>query len=112
MVVYSIHVMLAFQDELEREWREVQLTKQRIQLAMIGAYALIAFGGSFRGHEVFLVDTFGLIKYAQKKLRERGQDFVMVPLLGQYKTENVDRYHLTPLALRSASGLEFGRWVT
>ena len=107
----SIQVMLAFQEEMEKEWREPQTLKQRIQLAMIGAYPLIAFGGSFRGHEVFLVDTFGIIKYAKKKLVERGQAFAMVPLLGRYKTENADRYHLTPLALRSASGLEFGRWV-
>jgi len=107
----SIQVMLAFQEEMEKEWREPQTLKQRIQLAMIGAYPLIAFGGSFRGHEVFLVDTFGIIKYAKKKLVERGQAFAMVPLLGRYKTENADRYHLTPLALRSVSGLEFGRWV-
>ncbi len=107
----SIQVILAFQEEMEKEWREPQTLKQRIQLAMIGAYPLIAFGGSFRGHEVFLVDTFGIIKYAKKKLVERGQAFAMVPLLGRYKTENADRYHLTPLALRSVSGLEFGRWV-
>ncbi len=111
-LVVSIQVMLAFQEELERKWREEQLTKQRIQLAMIGAYSLIAFGGSFRGHEVFLVDTFGLVKYAQKRLVERGQEFVIVPLLGRNKTENADRYHRTPLALQSASGLEFGRWVS
>jgi hypothetical protein len=104
--------MLALQEELEREWRESLPMKRRIQLAMIGAYALIAYGGSFRGHEVFLVDTFGLVKYARQKLVERGLPFVMVPLLGRYKTENADRYHLTPLALRSASGLEFGRWVS
>lgn len=107
----SVRVMLAFQEEMELEWREPQTTKRRIQLAMIGSYALIAFGGSFRGHEVFLVDTFGIIKYAQKRLVERGQEFTMVPLLGRYKTENADRYHLTPLAVRSTSGLEFGKWV-
>jgi hypothetical protein len=107
----SIQVILAFQEEMEKEWQEPQSTRRRIQLAMIGAYALIAYGGSFRGHEVFLVDTFGLLKYAAQNLEECGLSFVMVPLLGRYKTENADRYHLTPLALRSNSGLEFGRWV-
>ncbi len=96
-----VKLMLALQAELERKWR--------IQLAMVGAYALIAFGGSFRGHEVFLVDTYGLIKYAHQKLEERGLSFVIVSLLGKYKTENAERYHLTPLALRSDSGLEYGR---
>lgn len=108
----SIQVMLALQNELEKEWRDSQPTRRRIQLAMIGAYALIAYGRSFRGHEVFLVDTFGLVNYARQRSEERGLPFVMVPLLGRYKSENADRYHLTPLALRSASGLEFGRWVS
>jgi len=108
----SIEVMLAFQIEMERDWQEEKTIEKRIQLAMIGAYALIAFGGSFRGHEVFLVDTFGLVKYASQRLSEKGMEFVMIPLLGRYKTENAERYHLTPLALRSKSGLEFGRWVS
>jgi hypothetical protein len=108
----SIEVMLAFQSEMERDWQEEKTIEKRIQLAMIGAYALIAFGGSFRGHEVFLVDTFGLVKYASQRLSEKGMEFVMIPLLGRYKTENAERYHLTPLALRSKSGLEFGRWVS
>jgi hypothetical protein len=105
----SVEVMFAFQYEMERDWQELQSTKHRIQLAMIGAYGLIAFGGSFRGHEVFLIDTFGLIKYASQRLVEKGQEFNMAPLLGRYKAENAERYHLTPLAFRSASGLEFGR---
>lgn len=108
----SIQLMLAFQTGLESKWQDAQTTAKRVQLAMIGAYALIAYGGSFRGHEVFLVDSFGLVKYASKKLVERGQEFVMVPLLSRYKTKNAERYHLTPLAIRSNSGLEFGRWVT
>jgi len=66
----SIQLMLAFQAGLESEWQDAQTTAKRVQLAMIGAYALIAYGGSFRGHEVFLVDSFGLVKYASKKLVE------------------------------------------
>jgi len=108
----SVEVMLAFQDKMERDWQELQSTKHRIQLAMIGAYGLIAFGGSFRGHEVFLIDTFGLIKYTSQRLVEKGQELVMVPLLGRYKAENAERYHLTSFAFRSASGFEFGRWVS
>ena len=97
----SIQLMLAFQTGLESKWQDAQTTAKRVQLAIIGAYALIAYGGSFRGHEVFLVDSFGLVKYASKKLVERGQEFVMVPLLSRYKTKNAERYHLTPLAIRS-----------
>jgi len=95
---------------LEREWEDSG-EKERANLAMIGAYIMNAFGGSFRGHEVFLVDTFGLLKYAREDHVERGERFVVVPLLGRCKTENTEGYHLTPLIARTNSGLEIERWV-
>jgi len=78
---------------------------------MIGAYILIAFAGFFRGHEVFLVDTYGLLKYSDQEHVERGERFVIIPLLGRYKTEVTEGYHLTPLVARSNSGLEIERWI-
>jgi len=106
----SIHLMHALQRLLEREWEDSG-EKERVNLAMIGAYIMIAFTGTFRGHEVFLVDTFGLLKYAREDHVERGERFVVVPLLGRYKTENTEGYHLTPLIARTNSGLEIERWV-
>jgi hypothetical protein len=87
----SIHLMHALQSLLETEWEEKD-ERGRVDLAMIGAYILIAFAGSFRGHEVFLVDTYGLLKYAKDKHVERGEKFVIIPLLGKYKTENTEDY--------------------
>jgi hypothetical protein len=106
----SIHLMHALQSLLETEWEEKD-ERGRVDLAMIGAYILIAFAGSFRGHEVFLVDTYGLLKYAKDKHVERGEKFVIIPLLGKYKTENTEGYHLTPLSAKTTSGLEIERWV-
>lgn len=74
----SIHIMKAYQELLEREWRVTEDDeKERIKLALIGAYAMIAFAGSFRGHEVFLVDTHGLLKYIDQEKFERGDKFVV-----------------------------------
>jgi hypothetical protein len=100
----SIHVMKARQGMLEREWQWGGVT-ERLDLALLGAYALIAFAGSFRGHEVFLVDTHGLLKYASEERYERGEKFVMIPILCRYKTEAHESYHLTPLAAVTDSGL-------
>jgi hypothetical protein len=70
--------MKAYQELLEREWRVTEDDeKERIKLALIGAYAMIAFAGSFRGHEVFLVDTHGLLKYIDQEKFERGDKFVV-----------------------------------
>jgi hypothetical protein len=106
----SIHLMHALQTNLEDEW-ESSGDRERVSLAMIGGYMLIAFAGSFRGNELFLVDTFGLLKYAREEHIERGERFVVIPLLGRYKTENTEGYHLTPLAARTSSGLEIESWV-
>jgi hypothetical protein len=42
----------------------------REMVANLGAYVVIAFGSSFWGDEVFLVDLYGLWKYIQD-LRKR-----------------------------------------
>ncbi len=106
----SIHLMLAFQDLIESQWAAAT-EPSRIDIAFIGAFVLIAFAGSFRGHEVFLVDTFGLLKYAAEERWERGVKFVIIPLLGKYKTEDAERYHLTPLAATTSSGLQVELWT-
>mmetsp|Transcript_9798 Transcript_9798/g.14171 ORF Transcript_9798/g.14171 Transcript_9798/m.14171 type:complete len:202 (-) Transcript_9798:497-1102(-) len=72
---------------------------------MLGAYSIIAFCGTFRGHEVFLVDLDGLLQYASTS------DCVIIPLLGRYKGEDHDRFHLTPLAAETDSGLEVRTWI-
>ncbi len=87
----STRLMLALQDMLEGEWEAMESTHGRIEIAMTGAFALIAFAGSFRGHEIFLVDMFGLLKYASECHVERDLrdlEFVIVPLLGRYKSED------------------------
>jgi len=104
--------MKAYQETLEKEWQESEGDdKERVKLALLGAYAMIAFAGSFRGHEVFLVDTYGLLKYISQDRFERGDKFVVIPLLGKYKTENVEGYHLTPLIAGTSSGLQIEIWV-
>lgn len=74
--------MITFQELLESEWGSVDET-QRLNLAFIGAFSLIALVGSFQGHEVFLVENHGLLKYAKEEQVEIGDKFAVVPLLGK-----------------------------
>jgi len=80
----TIEAMGALVHELEKEWAVATRWKDRHLVATAGAYALIAFGGSFRGNEVFLTDLFGLRKYLGEC---QGKDFVVIPLLGRFKTQ-------------------------
>jgi hypothetical protein len=59
-------VMLALLELLEQDW---EMPEARETAALVGAYAVIAFGGSFRGNEVFLIDMYGIRKYLRS---ERG----------------------------------------
>jgi hypothetical protein len=67
---------------LEEEWVETEGANLHAQsrLASIGAYAIIAFCGSFRGSEVFLTDLHGLRKHLADT-QESGRDHVVVPCL-------------------------------
>lgn len=55
-----LEVMHALQDLLEQEWRASGMCSERNLVAILGAYIMIAFCGSFRGSEVLLVDLHGL----------------------------------------------------
>jgi hypothetical protein len=100
-----LHSLLSLLDE---EWALATQWEDRHKIASAGAFAVIAFCGSFRGNEVFLTDLYGLAKYS----RELAQaDHVVVPLLGKYKGEAHNRYHLTPLAVVTDSGLAVRSWV-
>ncbi len=57
------------------------------------------------------MDTFGLLKYAAEERWERGMKFMIIPLLGKYKTEDAERYHLTLLAVMTSSGLQVELWT-
>jgi len=109
-LVISIQVMLAYLAELELDWQMADSHKQQT-LAFIGAFACIAYGDSFRGNEVFLVDLWGLLKYAQVPLEENSMRYMIAPLLGRFKSKEGERYHLTPLAYVTDSGIRIGIWL-
>ena len=111
----SLPLIHAFFKVIEAEWKEASSLIERSKLASIGAFVAIAFCGSFRGHEVFLVDLDGLRKYLATPMFEESMnnlEYVIVPLLGFFKGETGIQYHLTPLVARTSSGIEVKRWIT
>ena len=107
----SLKVMHTLMVELDADWTTSQV-QEKIELAGVGVYAVIFFCGSFWGHEVFLVDLFGLRKKLQELERARETNHISIPLLKQLKGEDGSQYHLTPLATCTDSGLEMKKWVS
>jgi len=103
-------VLHGLMDLLEEEWRLGADFQAQEQAASLGAFALIAFCGSFRGSEVFLTDLHGL-RRMMEDTKKLGRDHVVIPLLGRFKGEQNTRYHLSPLASTTRSGLQVQRWV-
>jgi hypothetical protein len=102
----TIHALL---DSLEAEWISELDPSQREMVGMLGAYVTIAFCGSFRGNKVFLVDLFGAFKYLRSPEVEEGT--VIIPLLGRFKGESGERYHLTPLAATTLLRIQVKLWL-
>ena len=78
---------------------------------MAGAYARVCFCGSFRGHEVFLTDLAGSIKYKNEVKQSGRNDYFILPLFGRLKGETGERYHLSLLATETNSGIQTGLWI-
>lgn len=95
---------------LEREWLQAEGAATRERVASLGAFAVIGFCGSFRGSEIFLTDLFGLKKFLLDTER-LGRDHVVIPLLGRFKGEQNTRYHLSPMASTTSSGIPVKKWV-
>jgi hypothetical protein len=107
----TLPAMHALMKVLDKEWQEATDFASKELMGSIGAFAIIAFCGSFRGSEVFLVDLHGLIKY-YKELDKLGKtDHLIIPLLGWFKGEQNSRYHLAPMAAMTDSGLCVKLWV-
>ena len=109
----SLKLMHKLMAHFDAEWTNAPSAEQHHQAASYGAYSIIAFCGSFRGAEVFLTDLHGLRNYYEnaEALDDDEVDHVVIPLLGTLKNEHGLRYHLTPLASKTHSGLEVKKWV-
>jgi len=103
----AVHALLNI---LENEWRTTDSEASREKIASLGAFAVIGFCGSFRGSEVFLTDLHGLRTFL-KDTERLGRDHVVVPLLGRFKGEQNSRYHLSPMANVTSSGIPILRWI-
>eukprot|EP00957_Ditylum_brightwellii_P088703 6754946-Ditylum_brightwellii.AAC.1 len=86
--------------------------KERRKWILLGAFAVIAYAGSFRGPEVLLIDIHGLMK-CQQEGRTGPEDLhhVVVVLLGRFKGETGEKYHLTTLTAKKKSGRQVRKWV-
>jgi hypothetical protein len=85
--------------------------KERRLWVSVGAYSVLCFVASLRGNEGFLLDLYGLRLYLDEGRNHATKPHVVAPLLGRFKNELGERYHLFLLASETASGLKPREWL-
>jgi hypothetical protein len=114
----SIHVMLAKQALLEQEWSQAVADgdlEERREIAENAAFFLFLFCGSLRGFEgpkVMLRELRTQIVEPNTPEAARLTPHVGLPLSGRFKARSQEQQTiLIPIAYRTASGLEPGKWA-
>jgi hypothetical protein len=92
---------------LEQEWLN---NRNDLGTAMEASFYLVAFVCALRGEEVPLADLHGTIKYWESG--EVGDvRHVVIPLLGRFKGETGESYHLLCAVDVTDYGLEPRKWI-
>jgi hypothetical protein len=80
---------------------------------MLGIYLVICFVCAQRRNEGFLVEADGLKKMILNGNEERDPDMahVDIPLLGRFKNEDGEKWHVMVSANVTGSGIEVRRWI-
>jgi hypothetical protein len=93
---------------LETEWSHHQ--DRHFKLASEGAFYVIAFSCALRGEEVPLTDLCGIMKHWDQSV-SANPPHVTIALLGRFKGELGENYHLLPIVALSRSGINNKLWV-
>jgi len=112
----SMPVMLKLMSLFERDYQGVIRGGSLEEVAEIlfpAAFIVIGYCAALRGEEVPMMDLVGTREFYDSGLKQEDADLrhVVIPLSGRFKNEIGEMYHIIPLVLETASGLQPGIWV-
>jgi hypothetical protein len=108
----SVQVLHKMLGQLDREWRGARTIEIRKEIVEIAIFLVAAYGLGLRGEEVVKLDVAGFLTYFEAGRDHRTLPHVMVTLLGRFKGETGERWHLLPIVWKTRSGIEVGVWAT
>jgi hypothetical protein len=106
----SLDLMLAISRIMEDEWSQALSMEMRWSLAMEGSFYLVGFCCALRGEEIPLTDLFGTRTHWDAG-ESHSTKHVVVALLGKFKGETGESYHLMPIMAVTNRGLEPRKWI-
>ena len=105
-------ILESFEIELEKSSTP---NNRKRWIIMCGAFMLLGFVLALRGPEGFMIEAHGLVSHLHYGLEDdpENQDisFVVIPLLGRFKNEERERWHLMLSVSETESGFKVRKWV-
>ncbi len=105
----SLEILLEIMKLVEHDWN-VCSPRKKLKLALEGAFYLIPFTLALRGEEVPLVDLKGLRSHWEQGANYK-TPHVVITLLGRFKNEVGEAYHIMPVCAETPRGLFPRRWI-
>lgn len=100
---------IIIQLETEMMNKETSLERRR-WIAAAGTYFTLSFVLALRGNETLMLDLKGLKQYLEQG-RTETRPHVVVPLLGRFKGEDYQRWHILLAPNTTDSGFEPRKWI-
>ena len=108
----TIEQMHALMERYEHRWIEAGNSRVLQQRTIFPAlFSILAFCCGLRGEEVPLVHLDGILRHWDEAMNHPTHPHVVVALLGRFKTEVSEKYHLMPLVPVTRTGLEPEKWL-
>jgi hypothetical protein len=101
-------ILLEILKLLELDW--ANHPENHYKLASEGAFYVISFSCALRGEEVPLTDLCGILKHWVKGCSS-DPPRIIIALLGRFKGELGENYHLLPIVTQTRSGINNKIWV-
>jgi hypothetical protein len=108
----SVKVLHKIPGHLDHGWRDALTPESRKEIVEIAFFLVSGFCLGLRGEEVVKLDIAGLLTYFEAGRDHCAHPHVMIPLLGHFKGETGERWHLLPIVWKTRSGIEAGVWAT
>ncbi len=101
-------ILLEILKLIEEDW--AVHPHKHFHLASEASFYVIAFCCALRGEEVPLTDLHGILKHWSSSCNGT-PPHIVIPLLGRFKGELGENYHLLPIVTLTRSGIDNKKWI-
>ena len=93
--------------------QDTTLEVRKREIVMLGSYLIICFVCALRGNEGFLVEADGLKQMISNGRQQRDNEMshVVIPVLGRFKNEDGERWHVMVSTDVTGSGIKVRKWI-